>query len=296
MAAVQCKIEIPTVEGLQENTLTVGREFILACEGEFPRDLHTEKMQLVVGSEQKYSIHLLGFEFRSPTIADIKVTAYRAGNIQFEDLKITDGSQTLSLGQVQYQVQSVLQQAQPGEQQAKQEPYGPVGPARLSVPMLYWGILAGLLGLVVLLILTKIYRVVQRRSMLEKLREHDSALSPLAQFHQDLRRLQRSNPVYFGVPAASADVQEAFGILHRSFLLFLTRQYKVPAFEWNERLVLRDLKKYHSRVYAEFADDTKKLYREFSHGLKDQAKLSENDILNLTRHTRQLVEKMEAFK
>lgn len=296
MASVQCKIEIPAVEGLEENTLTVGREFILACEGEYPRDLQTEKMQLVLKPEQKYSLHLLGFEFRNPTMADIKVTAYRAGGMKFEDLQITDGVQTLSLGPVEYQVQSVLQPAQPGEQQGKQEPYGPIGPMGLSVPFLYWAILVGILGLIVLIILGRVYRAVQRRAMLEKLREHDSALSPLSQFHQNLRRLQRQNAVYFGIPATTQDVQEAFTSLHQSFLLFITRQYKVPALQWSERLVLRDLKKYHPRVYREFGVDTKKLYREYNHGLKDKTKLTENDILNLTRSTRLLLEKMEAFK
>lgn len=296
MAAVQCKIEIPAVEGLQENTLTVGREFILSCEGEFPRDLQTDKVHVIIPADFKYNLHFLAFEFRNPTTADIKLTAYRAGEFKIPDLQITDGVQTVSLGPVDYRFESVLPAPQPGEQQAKQEPYGPVGPAKLSVPMLYWAILAGAMGLVLLLILTKIYRVVQRRSMLERLREHDSALSPLSQFHQDLRRLQRKNAVYFGVPATAGDVQEAFAALHMSFLLFLTRKYRVPAFEWSERLVLKDLKKYHARVYAEFGVDTKKLYREFRHGLKDKTKLSENDILNLTQSTRTLLEKMEAFK
>lgn len=299
MAAVQCKVEIPAVEGLQENTLTVGREFILSCEGEFPRDLQAEKMQILLKPEEKYNIHLLNFEFRNPTTADLKVTAYRAGEFQFKDLQVTDGAQTLSLGPLAYKVATVIQppEPKPGEEQpAKQEPFGPMGPAPLSVPMLYWAILAGVIGLVILLILTKVYRVIQRRSMLEKLREHDSALSPLSQFHQNLRRLQRKNPVFFGVTAQNSDLQEAFEELNKGFLLFLTRQYKVPAMEWNERLVLKDIKKYHHKVYAEFGPDLKKLYKEFGHGAKDKQKLADTDILNIARHTRMLVEKMEASK
>ena len=299
MAVVSCKVEIPAIEGLQADTLTVGREFLLSCEGEFPRDMHPEKMQVVLKPEEKYNIHLLNFEFRNPTTADLKVTAYRAGEFQFKDLQVTDGTQTLSLGPVAYKVATVIQppEMKPGEQQPpKQEPFGPMGPAQLPVPMIYWAILAAAIGLVALLILTKIFRVIQRKNMLEKLREHDSALTPLGQFHQNLRRLQRKNPVYFGVPAQNSDLQEAFDELNKGFLLFLTRQYRVPALEWNERLVLKDLKKYHHKIYNEFGADLKKLYKEFGHGSKDKQKLSETDILNLTRHTRMLLEKMEASK
>jgi hypothetical protein len=62
--------------------------------------------------------------------------------------------------------------------------------------MLYWALLAGFIGLLVLLAISKVYRVVQRRNMLERLREHDSALSPLAEFHQQFRRLQRRSRIH----------------------------------------------------------------------------------------------------
>lgn len=298
--AVQCKIDIPAVSGLQENQLTVGREFILSCEGDFPRDLQADKMQVLLAPEQKYSLQLLGFEFRNPTTAELKVTAYRAGDIRFDDLQITDGTQTVSLGSVQYRVETVLPPPQGGTggggQEAKQEPYPALGPASLPVPPLYWALLGTVIFLVLAVIAIKIFRIVQRKNILEKLREHDAAISPLSQFHQTIRRLQRSNPVFFGVAAPKEDVQEAFDTIHKAYLLFLTRQYKVPAFEWNERLVMGDLKKYHRGVYNEFQTDLRKLFREFRHGLKDKNKLVETDILNLEKRARVLMEKLEAHK
>lgn len=293
MITIQCKTEIPPIEGLKENELTVGREFFLACEGDFPKDLVQEKLSFVLKPEQKYQIHLLSFEFRSQTKADLKVTSYKTGNIQFQDLQITDGNQTLSLGPVQYGVQTVLSQSEPGRQQAKQEPYGPIGPASLPVPMLYWAILSGLIGLVVALFAGKIYRIIQRRNMLERLKEHDSALSPLAQFHQNLRRIQRTNTVFFGGKAEKADIKQCLDETYRMLNLYLTRRFQVPAMEWSHRLVLKDIKKYHSKIYMEHSSELEKLFKELDRGIQDKENLKEEDVLMITKHCRLLIEKME---
>lgn len=293
MASIQCKQEIPEHEGLEGQQLTVGREFILVCSGDFPKDLTQEKLQFVLKPEQKYSIHLLGFEFRSPTEADVTVTAYKAGDFQFQDLQLTDGAQTLSLGPVQYSVASVLPPQTPGEQNAKQEPYGPIGPASIGVPMLYWGLLASVIGLFILLAISKVYRVVQRRNMLERLREHDSALAPLPEFHQNLRRLQRKNAVFFGQQASQAEAEEVVKETSGMLRLFLTRMYQIPALEWSDRLVLKDLKKYHPKVAHEYGTDLKRLLREYEKAQKDQSKLQSTDALKIATETRILVEKLE---
>lgn len=293
MATIQCKAEIPAVQGLKDNELTVGREFLLVCDGDFPKDLAQEKLQFVIKPEEKYQIHLLGFEFRSPTQADIKVTAYKAGNFQYQDLQLTDGTQVLSLGPIQYVVESVLPKPEPGQPETKQEPYGPVGPASMSVPMLYWALLAGFIGLVILIFIGKIYRVVQRRNMLERLKEHDSALTPLAQFHQSFRRLQRVNTVFFGAKAEKEHIFQCLEETHAMFKLYITRRYQVPAIEWGDRLVLKDIKKHHKAMFLEYGDELKKLFKEFQRGFEDKENLKEQDVLNISTQTRVLVEKME---
>ncbi|KYG67969.1 hypothetical protein AZI87_01460 [Bdellovibrio bacteriovorus] len=293
MAAIQCKTEIPSVEGLNDNQLTVGREFLLVCDGEFPKDLAQEKLHFNLKPEEKYQIHLLGFEFRTTTQADVKVTAYKAGNFQYQDLQLSDGTTTLSLGPIQYQVESVLEKPEPGQPQVKQEPFGPIGPASLPVPMLYWALLAGVIGLVILMLAGKVYRVVQRRNMLAKLKEHDSAMSPLAQFHQNLRRLQRTNTVFFGGKADPNHIPEAITLTYDMLKLFLTRRYQMPAMEWSDRLILKDLKKYHRAVYVEYGPDLKNLFKEYNRAIQDKEKLNEQDVLNITTHCRLLVEKME---
>lgn len=293
MAAIQCKTEIPSVEGLNDNELTVGREFLLVCDGEFPRSLDLEKLHFVLKPEEKYQIKLLGFELRSLTQADIKATTYKAGNFQYQDLQLTDGTETLSLGPIQYVVQSVLPKQEPGQAPVKVEPYGPIGPASLGVPMLYWALLAGAVILVLLAFVARIYRSIQRRNMLARLKEHDSAMAPLAQFHQSFRRLQRANTVFFGGAAEKEHIKQCLEETHRMLRLFLTRRYQVPAMEWSDRLILKDLKKYYPKVSHEYGDELKKLLNEYARGFQDKANLKEQDVLNIATNTRLLIEKLE---
>ncbi|WP_413577780.1 hypothetical protein ACLVWU_04905 [Bdellovibrio sp. HCB290] len=298
MAAIQCKVEIPNLDGLKDGELTVGREFFLVCDGEFPRELQQDKLQLVLQPEQKYSLKLQSFEFRSPTQADLKVVSYTAGMpVKFDNLQLTDGTLTVDLGAVQFQLVSVLPPPQPpanpGEQPPKQEPFGPIGPLNIPVPPIYWIGLALVLGVIALFVATKIFRSVQRRKTIERLKEHDSALSPIAEFHQRLRRMQRTNTVFFGGTPNAEDVPLALDDTRHMLKLYITRRYKIPALEWSPRLILKDLKKYHPKVYQDTGNELEKLVKEFQHAIEDKAKLSKSDILNLSKRARLLVEDME---
>lgn len=293
MATVQCKVEIPEVPELTSQELTVGREFLLVCEGEFPKTLKQEELKFILQPAEKYQIHLLSFEFRSPNQADLKVTSYKAGQFQFQNLQITDGTETLELGPIQYAVQSVLPQGEQGQPPPKQEPYGPIGPASVSTPLLYWAILAGIVALLLGAVFSRIYRMVQRKNMLARLKEHDAAMSPISQFHQSMRKLQRSNTVFFGGAASAEDIKACVKETEQMLRLFLTRQYQLPAFEWSQRLILKDLKKHHPAVFAEFGNILAKLMKEYSRAQEDQENLTTQDALNIATATRKMIEGME---
>lgn len=294
MATIQCKTEIPAVEGLKPAELTVGRDFILVCDGDFPRDLHQEQLQFVLKPEHKYVLKLRSFEFRSVTTADIKVTSYTAGKFEFPDLQLTDGAQTLALGPVSFAVESVLPPTDPANPEAKPQPFGPFGPAQMSVPPLYWAILFSVIGLFVLALIAKIYRVVQRRNMLERLKEHDSALSPLSEFHKGMRTLARANTVFFGTKVEPDDVKLCLKQTDHMLRLYLTRKFRLPAFEWSDRLILKDIKKHNRKVFDHYAADLKKLLKELSRGLQDKDTVTGQDALNIATQSRTLVEKMES--
>jgi hypothetical protein len=289
----QCKIQIPPVEGLKEQELTVGREFILVCEGAFPKDLAVEKLHFIMDAKAKYAIQLRSMEFRSTTEADITVTSLIAGKITIPNLQLTDDTQTLDLGQVAFEVTSVLPPPDP-QNQTKQEAFGPIGPAHLPVPPLYWALLGGVILLAAIIASMRIYRVVQRRKMMEELREHDAAISPLAQFHQGFRKIQRQNKVFFGVAnVPQEDVLQCVDETYHMLKLYLTRKFQVPALEWSPRLVIKDIRRHHPRHYAQDADELGKLYKEYERAFQDKEHLKAQDVLAIANHCRSLVEKME---
>lgn len=290
MAGIQCKVDIPTVRGLEDSQITVGREFYLNCSGDWPRTLKPEAVQFENAEAIKYQLKLLKFEFRSPTEADLKITSYHAGDHRWQDLAVTDGSQKVQLGPVQFQVQSVLPQ---GEE--KVEAFGPIGPASIPVPLFYWLVMVGVLLLTVALVGLRFWRYNQRKAMLQRLKEHDLALSPLQEFHQSMRRLQRANSVFYDKEATPEELRSGVDELTRMFKVYLSRRLRVPAFEWGDRLVLKDIKRYHSDVYSEFGRKIQDLFNEFKKAQSPQQKLQSHDVTQLADGLRKLLEGMDRF-
>lgn len=307
MIELKCNIDIPKVEGLKDQELTVGREFIFVCDGDYTKDLQQDKLEFIKTPEMKYQIKLLGFEFRSPTQADIKVTSYTPGMVRLPQLQLTDGVQVLNLGDQSFSVVSVIQapaagQAPPTEGGAGQsaaaqqpQPFPAMGPIDILIPSLYWTIFGVIVGGLVLSVGFKIVQFILRKNTLERLKAFDSAQTPEQQFHANFRKLQRTNPVFFDAEVSSEDAQSVVSETLKYFKTYLTRRYQIPALELSDRLLLKDLKKYHPKAYGEFRSDLEKILKEYSLALKDQNKLTKIDAQNLAHNSRKLVEKLERF-
>jgi len=298
---MQCNVDIPKISGLEDGQLTVGREFYLNCKGEWPKDLQQDKLHFTGDENMKYVLKVLGFEFRSPEEADIKVTTYIAAKVQIPQLVITDGAKNVELGPVQFEVQSVLPKPEagvaqiPGQQQAPPEPFGPMGPAVIPIPMLYWFALLGSIAFVVVLIALRIWRHNQRREMLVRLKEHDVALSPLQEFHQSMRKLQRGNAVFYGKEATADELRDGVKELSRMFKVFMSRRLRVPAFEWGERLILGDVRRYHPVVYSEYDKKIRSLFNEFRKAESSNVKLASGDVSQLAESLRKTLEGIETL-
>lgn len=307
MIELQCKIEIPQVQGLQDNELTVGREFLFVCDGEFPKDLKQDKLEFVKTPEMKYQIKLLGFEFRSSTQADIKATSYVVGPLRLPQLQLTDGNYVLNLGDQVFTLATVITPPAetggvPAEAGAQSQtaapppqPFPAMGPMNIPVPVLYWTILAVVVGGICVSLVYKVFRVIQRKNMLEKLKQYESVQTPEQQYHASYRKLQRTSPIFYDQVINTEDVQVVVRDTMTFFKTYLTRKYQVPALDWNDKLILRDIKKYHPKVYEEHQKDLEKILKEYSLALKEQNKLTQVDAKNLANNSRSLVEKLERF-
>jgi hypothetical protein len=289
MAGIQCKVDIPKIPGLDDQTVTVGREFYLNCAGDWPKNLLTEKVSFEGDENFKYQLKLLHFEFRSPPEADLTVTSYLAGPHKLANVILTDGAQKVELGPVDFEVKSVIE-AKQGE---KVEPFGPMGPATIPIPLVYWLGVIGVLCAFALVVGLRVWRYNQRRAMLEKLKQHESALSPLQEFHQSMRQLQRANTVFYGGSASPEVIRQGMEELSRMFKVYVSRRFSVPAFEWNERLILADIRKYHPLVYADYSRKIHDLFLEFKKAQVSDQKLQEKDVTQLAEATRKVIEAVE---
>jgi hypothetical protein len=289
-----CQIEIPKVKGLDDGALTVGRKFLLNCKGPFAtqlkpetiKNLKPENLQIQFAEKQSpYSLKILNNQFLTPEDLQLEVTSYTVGPFPAEPLKIKIGEETLELNGVHFEVHTVIE-----KKDAAVEPYGPVA-LSMAWPMAVW--LAALLLILFIsaVVGLRIRRHWQRKSLLEELRQHDSALSPLAEVHKQYRQWRREKSFFYGVMAPTESLPDFLKDLESSLRLFLTRTFKVPALQWNDRLILKDIQKYHPEIYLQWGKDLRRLLAEMSKA-REAKNLKSQDVVQLTENFRVLAEKL----
>lgn len=287
MSAFTCTTEIPDQSGLEKNDLTVGREFWLNCSGPFPAFAPDAVLKFELAKEEEHAIKLLEPKKITDTSFELKVTSYRTGPREFKNLILTDGQNKAELGPLQFEVRSVLDESQP-----QQEPYGPIGPLTLSIPLAWWLILFGIIAAIAATALFQLRRRWQKRRLLEKLREHDAALSPLAEFHQKLRLLKRDHELFAGLPATPDEAALVVQKLEKIFRVFFMRRFQLPALDWANRVLLREFRRENRDLFEAQGEPLRRLLREFlAAGTSKKVEL--RDAVQLTEQTRALAESLD---
>lgn len=285
-----CELQIPKVEGLPDQVMTVGRKFILDCKGQFPKEFKPESWPIEFAENQNpHSLKILSSNFISPEEVKIEATSYVAGGTEFKNLKLkfstAPDSNSVELGPLKFEVQSVIQQ------QAKPpEPFGPIA-LSMSWPLVWWFVIAIILLLISGSIGLRIRRAVQRKNLLEDLRKHDSSLTPLAEVHKQYRQWRREKSFFYDQVNPSENLSDFLKEVDQAFRLYLTRAFKVPALKWNDRSVLKDIKKYHPETFEALSLDLKKLMSELAKA-KEATNLKSRDMIQLTESFRILSEKL----
>lgn len=285
---MECELSIPKIEGLNDNELTVGRPLVLQCPISIDEKTNIKALKLLQPVEQNYKLHLLKAESISSNQMRLLLTSYQAGKHQLTHLSISDGHFEYPLPDQNIEVISVLEK----DQQPKLN--GPIGPQ-----MIWPTMMSLIIGLTIFLyligiIFLKWFRYRQRMKLIEKLRQHDSALSPIQQFYQTLRKEQRQSPVFYKEENSIEENRRLMLELNQAFRLFLTRHYLLPAVDWKNPLFLKELKKLNKKTFELDGKELKQVLQEFEKAEKDIEKLTKTDFVALIEHARKLCEKLVA--
>lgn len=285
--AFECKVEIPNVQGLEPNVLTVGREFVWSCAGTWPGWASEAGLRFFLEPQHQYSLKLLRAEKVSPDTLELLATTYTHGQVDLPNVIFGTETEKVELGPLHLEVRSVQDPQNPVA-----EPYGPLGPIGIGVPLVYWLILAAVILALVSASGFRWLRYSQRRRLLEKMREHDSPLSPIAEFHQNIRRLQRQRALYAGTVISAEEPREVMKELERFFRIFFLRKFRLPAFDWSDRVLLGQFRRQHKNQAKENAEALRKLLKEFA-AARTASSVEAKDVIQLTDHARNLAEKIE---
>jgi hypothetical protein len=269
MAEVNC---LPSIEG----TLTVGTVFTLACEGALPK-LKSDKLAFRLDEADKYKLQLLSFE-QNDNKALFKVTSYKAGEHHLKKVQLLDGDTAVILGDFDFTVESVLK-----KEEAKPEPYGPIGPMMLSLPWWYYGLWAAFFLALAFWIFRRVKRRLEKKKLIEEINAFGSSLSPYHFFTQSVRRFLREYS-FFTQPDSLVALEERQKVLEemeKTYRIFIGRSFQVPALQWREDVFLKDIRKRYPGLFAEKGDEMKKIFHEYERAKNHTSTMKAKDIIQI---------------
>lgn len=278
------------------NALTVGAKFLMKCSGP---SIQPWKSIPKIGFAQEpdhYSLAILEMPKAQSNSAEFVVTGYKAGEWGGVN-SIGVGTSEVQVSGLRWRVQTVVeapaqeQPAQPGQQEPK--PFPPFGPQLIHWPWWLWAGLGVSIVLVGVVVWWQVRRYRTRQRLIEKIKASNSVLSPFAQLHRDLRALLRR---YEGrVPDEKHRPEEYARQLNESFRQYISREFLVPATEWSDSVVMRDLAKHHKRVYKRNGTDLYSVLRELRRASQTN-KIAFADCAQLHEMSRRMAERIERGK
>ena len=284
---MSCELKIPPQPGLEDGALTVGRIFQLHCPVMLPEGFNLETAKLEIAENNKLTFKVFKILGEDKSTILIEGTFYRTGDWQLQDLVLTDGKQKVSLGKLEAKVQSVV------PPDVKAEVYGPIGPLKIPIPWIYIFIIAVILLFLLGSIGIRLRRNWQRKSLLQRLREYETPLSPLQQFHAESRRWQRQYSFFHDFKNEDCSVSLVLNEINRQVRIYFIRRFQIPALEWNAQLILKDLKKYHRKIYDDNFEVIKKWFTEMTRALSPDFQLKAKDVIQLLEEARKMLEKLD---
>lgn len=228
MGTLNCQMQIPSVAGLDDAKVTVGRHVVLGCKGE-AAEFDVSKAMLKVNESNKDHFHLFKVAGSADQGLQVEMTFYTAGPQPLDQLVLTDGAHELSLSGEPVKIESVLQP--PSEK--PQEPFGPVFPVPISIPVSYYLALTGVIVLFGIFTFVKAKRLAYYTKLKNKLQQYSSPIAPDTQFYRAIRTAEKA--------------QYPLEQIEKAFRLYNVRAYRLPLFDLPDEKIGR----YFRRNYPE---------------------------------------------
>ena len=279
-------LKYPEKEGI-----TVGEIFVLNCKGD-PAAFEKKEWVIELPEKMERTLVLLGVKSYAPDQAELQVTSSRAGQVALDKAVLTDSVHRQELKVAKFAVETVVEPPKDGK---PPEPFGPVPPQAISLPLWFWIIIgfvgAGVLGWIVV----KIQRMMQKKRVTTELSKHATALTPYNQFNKDLRTLMRDYIFSKDEPWPKDRVKEFVSILNRYFRTFILREFTVPALEWSSKAVVKDIKsRQRKKLQKVTLEGLRLTLREFDKAIERIERVDSTDcqqLLDISRKTAQSIAK-----
>lgn len=222
-SVAKCLIVTPSVNGLEDSKLTVGRHLEVNCQLD-------EAVAFDFAKAQIKSSEVLTFKlFKTVQIDDksfkLDITFYKTGTIDFANYILTDGNSEIAMHTAPVTFESVIVPPTDGK---PTQPFGPIFPLHLPIPSLYFWILLS----IVVLSSIQLFFSFKKRSYYKKLREslkkYQSPTDPHTQFYRTLRSLEKTH-----YPLAEVE---------QCFKLYVLRAYHLPIFELTHEKIIKYFK------------------------------------------------------
>lgn len=231
MSQVDCVVDIPKVEGLEDAKLTVGRHINLNCSGEMPEGFSYKDANFKLDEAVRSTAKVFSVKSSESGKFSMDFTFYTAGEHPLNKFVLTDGVNEIALNAPSVTVESVLKPTEDGK---PQEPFGPVFPVSIQIPVYYFIFVIAVVVLVALFTVFRFKRISYYRKLKAKLKNYSSPLEPDMQFYKSVRMAEK--------------LEYPVDKLEQAFRLYNLRAYQLPLFDLSNDRVM----KYFKRNYPQY--------------------------------------------
>lgn len=266
--------------------LTVGAKFGLNCTGDLAVDWQgTPKIQMS-DKTPPHTLDMLEVRRLEPNAAELIVTSYRAGEHKPEYVRVVGDKGGFEVANLEWKIQTVVK----SESGQPPQPYGPIGPFSLAIPVWVWGLLTIIVALMALTAVVWARRLRRKRKLRDDLARYGQSGPPAAQFQKELRTIGRK------LLSGTDNVGEWNGNLDQAIRIYLMREFEFLTLGESRRRLYKMWRRANRSIADLFVPGLKKIFSEMDRFQAHAAQHKPDEfgqILSLARSWNDQIEKQK---